>query len=69
MNLILIAVLVIFLYYKPGDISIVTNSILGKLVVVVLVCYIASTYGTNTGIIAALILILLMHWVDRPDLY
>ena len=60
-NLILITILVIFLYYNPSDLSAITSSVLGKLATIVLICYIASMYGTNTGIIAALIFILLMH--------
>jgi len=60
-EIVLIAILVMLMYYNPAELSVFVSSVLGKIVSLVIISYIAVTYGRNTGLLAAFIFILLMH--------
>ena len=57
----LISLLVILMYYQPTELSTFVDSVLGKIISLFLISYIAITYGRNTGLLAAFIFILLLH--------
>ena len=61
MELVLGAVLLALLYEKPHALTEFANSLLGKAVLIILVGVIAKTRGLASGLLAALILITLMH--------
>ena len=55
------AVLLMFVYDKPAILTELSNSLLGKLVLIVCVIMIAKSRGLAAGLLAALIMVTLMH--------
>ena len=60
-ELVLSALLVLLVIFKPVFLSDLTGSILGKLLLAGAVVYVAKMYGRNAGILTALVAVLLMH--------
>ena len=60
-EMILVLFLVVLMYYKPQCLLDLTESFLGKIILLSVVLVIASEFGRNSGILIALIIILLMH--------
>ena len=60
-DLVLISLLIVLMYYQPDILTSLTTSVLGRMVAVCLVAHIALAYGRNAGLLAALIFILLLH--------
>jgi len=58
---VLIIILVVLMYNSPAPLRDFANSVLGKMVCLAAIAYIAMTYGRNSGLIAAFIFILLIH--------
>ena len=58
---VLIIILVVLMYNSPSPLRDFANSVLGKMVCLAAIAYIAMTYGRNSGLIAAFIFILLIH--------
>ena len=61
MDLVLIVFLVILMYYQPAFLTALTTSVLGTIIAIILMTAVATVYGRNAGLLAALIFILLMH--------
>ena len=61
MDLVLIVFLVILMYYQPTFLTALTTSVLGTIIAIILMASVATVYGRNAGLLAALIFILLMH--------
>ena len=57
----LIIILVAFMYKSPSALKDFAGSVLGKMISLGIIAYIAMTHGRNTGLIAAFIFILLIH--------
>lgn len=57
----LVLLLLSLLYVKPSYISHMKHNILGKLVLVALLVFITHNYGLETGILFALIYLLILH--------
>ena len=60
-DLVLISLLIVLMYYQPDILASLTTSVLGRMIAVCLVAHIALAYGRNAGLLAALIFILLLH--------
>ena len=60
-ELFLVAGLLALVYDKPAILTEFANSILGKLILIIAVCFVAKTRGLTTGLVAALIMLILMH--------
>jgi hypothetical protein len=60
-ELALVAVLLLMVYDKPTILTEFANSVLGKFILVLFVVMIAKARGLTAGVIAALIMIMLMH--------
>ena len=60
-ELILIAILLLFLYEKPKFLGVFAHSTLGKIVMVLILVGIAKTRGLVGGILAAFVMVLLLH--------
>ena len=58
MEIILIAILIIIMYNRPLELKRFSDTVLGKIVGVVIVAAIALKFGRNTALIAAVIVIL-----------
>ena len=58
MEMILIAILIIIMYNRPLELKHFSDTVLGKIVGVVIVSFIALKFGRNTALIAAVIVIL-----------
>ena len=61
MDLVLILLLIVLMYYQPTILTSLTSSVLGRIVAVGCIAYIAILYGRNASLMAALIFILLLH--------
>ena len=61
MDLVLILLLIVLMYYQPTILTSLTSSVLGRIVAVGAIAYIAILYGRNAALIGALIFILLLH--------
>lgn len=61
MDLVLILLLIVLMYYQPTILTSLTSSVLGRIVAVGAIAYIAILYGRNAALIGALIFILLSH--------
>ena len=61
MDLVLILLLIVLMYYQPTILTSLTSSVLGRIVAVGGIAYIAILYGRNAALIGALIFILLLH--------
>lgn len=57
----LIIILVVLMYKSPSALKDFAESVLGKMISLGIIAYIAMTHGRNTGLIAAFIFILLIH--------
>ena len=71
-ELILVAILLLFMYEKPRFLVDFANSTLGKVIMVIIVVMVAKTKGLVGGLLAALILVILLHsykegLVSTPD--
>lgn len=60
-ELVLSALLVLLVLFRPVFLSDLTGSVLGKLLLAGGVVYVAKMYGRNAGILSALVAVLLMH--------
>lgn len=60
-ELFLIAILLLFLYEKPKFLGDFAHSTLGKIVMVLVIVGIAKTRGLVGGVLAALVMVLLLH--------
>lgn len=60
-ELYLVVVLVALLYFKPSSLNFLTSSILGKISLLVGVIYLAHNHGISSGMIGAIIVILMIH--------
>lgn len=58
---VLVAVLLVLVYDKPTILTEFSNSILGKLMLIIAVCFVAKVHGLTAGLVAALIMLVLMH--------
>ena len=58
MEMILIAILIIIMYNRPVELKHFSDTVLGKIVGVIIVGFIALKFGRNTALIAAVIVIL-----------
>lgn len=61
MDLVLILLLIVLMYYQPNIFTFLTTSVLGRIVAICLMAHVALGYGRNAGLLAALIFILLLH--------
>jgi uncharacterized membrane protein YhiD involved in acid resistance len=61
MELYLVVVLVALLYFKPGFLAPLVNNMVGKLVLLAGVIYLAHNHGVSSGMLGAFIMILLIH--------
>ena len=61
MDLVLVVILIVLMYYHPPFITSLATSVLGTIVAIGLMAAVATLYGRNAGLLAALIFILLMH--------
>ena len=57
----LIIILLVLMYNSPNALKDFAGSVLGKMISLAIIAYIAMTHGRNTGLIAAFIFIILMH--------
>jgi len=57
----LIIILLVLMYNSPNALKEFAGSVLGKMISLGIIAYIAMTHGRNTGLIAAFIFILLIH--------
>ena len=60
-ELALAAILLFLVYDKPTVLTEFANSVLGKTILIILIVLIAKTRGLTAGVIAALIMMILMH--------
>ena len=61
MEMILIAILIIIMYNRPIELKNFADTVLGKIVGVLMVAVVALKFGRNTALIAAVIVILASH--------
>lgn len=64
LELLLLGFLVLFMYYQPRELKIALQTILGKLIAIMVVATIAMWGGRHAGVLAAVIFLLLLH-IDR----
>lgn len=64
LELLLLGFLVLFMYYQPRELKIALQTILGKLIAIMIVATIAMWGGRHAGVLAAVIFLLLLH-IDR----
>ena len=57
----LIIILLVLMYNSPNALKDFAGSVLGKMISLGIIAYIAMTHGRNTGLIAAFIFIILIH--------
>ena len=55
------AILLVLVYDKPTALTEFANSILGKVILIVFVACVAKTRGLTAGLLAAFVMMLLMH--------
>merc|ERR1712216_543686 len=60
-DLCLLALLIIFMYDTPNFLNEVVNNTLGKIVSISVIMFLLYQFGNTTGILAALIYILVLH--------
>ena len=60
-DLCLLALLIIFMYDTPNFLNEVVNNTLGKVVCISVIMFLLYQFGNTTGILAALIYILVLH--------
>ena len=61
LEMILVAVLIVVLYQTPSFLSMHLNTILGKLILVSVVGYLAMNHGLNAGLLGSFIVIVLLN--------
>ena len=61
MEIILIVILIIIMYHRPIGLKKFSDTVLGKIIGVLAVVFIAMKFGRNTALIAAVIVILISH--------
>ena len=61
MQIVLLALLIIFMYETPSFLNDIVNNTLGKLVLLGAVIFLLYKFGNTSGILAALIFIILIH--------
>ena len=61
LEMILVAVLIVVLYQTPSFLHMHLNTILGKLLLVSAVAYLAMNHGLNTGLLGSFIVIVLLN--------
>lgn len=64
LEFLLIGFLVILMYYQPAELKVALQTILGKIIAIMIVATIAMYGGRHSGLLAAIIFIMLLH-VDR----
>lgn len=60
-ELYLVVILVVLLYFRPGFLGNLVNNVLGKLILLGGVIYLAHNHGISSGMLGAIIMILLIH--------
>ena len=61
LEMILVAILIVVLYQTPSFLHMHLNTILGKLLLVSAVAYLAMNHGLNAGLLGSFIVIVLLN--------